>query len=265
MEISVAILKMMKSKTYINKPTQLILHGHEMSVDLSPDIPFEPSTVNDAELLDEAYNNGVEFIKPIITEDGYAVSDLKMIVPQGLKIGQIFDRMPYGIINKTITGLGATTLEIETTKRDSIIVVPTKTLAYTKSRKANEKFGEGYSMYIGSPIGENKSNVTLNILRKYIEAKKPGEVQKFIVVADSLPILLNFLAQLEIDVFSNYFLMVDEIDTLQLDSSYRPKLEIVMDYYFKFDFYNRALVSATLIPFSNPKLSKHLLEATLNV
>lgn len=247
---------MKKSKTYINKPTQLILHGHEMSVDLSPDMPFESSTVNDAELLDEAYNSGVEFIKPIITEDGYAVSDLKMIVPQGLKIGKIFDRMPYGIINKTITGLGATTLEIETPKRSSIIVVPTKTLAYSKSRKANEKFGEGYSMYIGSPIGESKSNVTLNSVRKYIEAKKQGDVQKFIVVADSLPILINFLGKLEIDVYSNYFLMVDEIDTLQLDSSYRPKLEIVVDYYFKFDFNNRALVSATLIPFSNPKLSK---------
>lgn len=247
---------MKKSKTYINKPTQLMLHGHEVSVDLSPIWPFAPSTVNDAELLDEAYNSGVDFIKPIITDDGYAVSDLKMIVPEGLKIGQIFDRMPYGIINKTITGLGATTLEIETPKRSSIIVVPTKTLAYSKSRTANEKFGDGYSMYIGSPIGENKSNITLNSVRKYIEGKQHGEVQKFIVVADSLPILLNFLDQLEINVYSNYFLMVDEIDTLQLDSSYRPKLEIVMDYYFKFDFNNRALVSATIISFSNPKLSK---------
>lgn len=50
--------------------------------------------------------------------------------------------------------------------------------------------------------------------------------------------------------------MVDEIDTLQLDSAYRPRLEIVMDHYFKFDFWNRAVVSATLIPFSNPQFSK---------
>lgn len=35
------------------------------------------------------------------------------------------DRIPFGVLNKTITGLGATTLEITNQERDSIIVVPT--------------------------------------------------------------------------------------------------------------------------------------------
>lgn len=247
---------MKKHKTYINKPTHPIVYGHEVSVDLSPDISFEPSTVNDAELKSEAYNSGVRFMRPIMKEDGYVVSDLIMTFPQGLRMGDVFDRIPYGIVNKTITGLGATTLEIMSIKRNSIIVVPTKTLAYSKVKKANQENGDGYAMYIGSPIGDIKSTITINNVTSYIANKHIGDVQKFIVVADSLPMLINYLEKLKIDAYSDYFLMVDEIDTLQSDSSYRPRLEAVIDHYFKFDFDKRAVVSATMIPFSNPKFEK---------
>ena len=48
--------------------------------------------------------------------------------------------------------------------------------------------------------------------------------------------------------------MVDEIDTMQADSAYRPRLEYVMDYYFKFNQKFRSAVSATLNDFSNPKM-----------
>lgn len=247
---------MKKHKNYINKPTHPIVYGHEVSVDLSPDISFEPSTVNDAELKNEAYNSGVRFMKPIMKEDGYVVSDLIMTFPQGLRMGDVFDRIPYGIVNKTITGLGATTLEIMSIKRNSIIVVPTKTLAYSKVKKANQENGDGYAMYIGSPIGDIKTTITINNVTSYIANKHIGDVQKFIVVADSLPMLINYLEKLKIDAYSDYFLMVDEIDTLQSDSSYRPRLEAVIDHYFKFDFDKRAVVSATMIPFSNPKFEK---------
>lgn len=45
---------------------------------------------------------------------------------------KIFDRMPYGLIKKNRTGIGATTLELKA-DRNSIIVVPTKALASSKS------------------------------------------------------------------------------------------------------------------------------------
>ncbi|MEA4981531.1 MAG: hypothetical protein VB066_02330 [Paludibacter sp.] len=50
--------------------------------------------------------------------------------------------------------------------------------------------------------------------------------------------------------------MVDEIDMLQSESSYRPNLEIVMDYYFRFNPQNRCLLTATIKNFSNPNLEK---------
>lgn len=252
MALHLTLSAMKKPKHYINQPEYLIPYGHWVSVDLLPEEEFYPSELNDALLIDETYNSGVTFKHSRITSDGYAVSVMDMTIPYGLKLGEVFDRVPYGIINKTITGLGATTLELMTPKRNSIIVVPTKTLAYSKVLTANKAKGDNYAMYIGSPIGEVKSNINLTSVRDYVKAKGSDDVNKFVVVADSLPMLLNYLSQLDIDVYSDYFLMVDEIDTLQSDSSYRPRLEVVIDHYFKFDFNNRAVVSATIIPFSNP-------------
>ena len=44
------------------------------------------------------------------------------------------DKMPHGIVNKQIPGVGATTLEINA-NRNSIIVLPTKALAFSKCKK----------------------------------------------------------------------------------------------------------------------------------
>lgn len=48
--------------------------------------------------------------------------------------------------------------------------------------------------------------------------------------------------------------MVDEIDVLQSDNSFRPQLEDVIDYYFMFPPKNRCMVTATMKEFSNPLL-----------
>ena len=48
-------------------------------------------------------------------------------------LGDVLDSIPFCILNKNRTGVGATTLEIEA-KRNSIIVCPNKSLAYSKSK-----------------------------------------------------------------------------------------------------------------------------------
>lgn len=53
--------------------------------------------------------------------------------------------MPHGIVNKQIPGVGATTLEINA-NRNSIIVLPTKALAFSKCKKHPN------TLYIGSEI-----------------------------------------------------------------------------------------------------------------
>ena len=75
--------------------------------------------------------------------------------------------------------------------------------------------------------------------------------KKILVVADSLPRVLNTIGK---ENYPDYFYMIDEIDTIQMDSYFRPKLEYVLDYYFEFPKEKRAMVSATVKPLSHPGL-----------
>lgn len=200
-------------------------------------------------------NDGIEYVnldssQPDCAED--EVASWLVIIKQGLKIGEVMDRVPFGRFNKLITGLGATTLEIENQERNSIIVVPTKSLAYNKSKAANQKYKALYSMYVGSPM-KDSGQVDRKHIEEYLNAET-GLKKKFLVVADSLFILIETLQKNGMDVYNEYFLMVDEIDTMQSDSVYRPKLENVIDHYLKFDHTHRCMVSATMTEFSNPEL-----------
>lgn len=223
----------------------------EACYDMDSNYPSLFSMLNEAKFTNY---DGVELVTLDAVKDSKGEhTDWTITIKQGKRIGEVMDRVPFGIINKTITGLGATTLEIMNQERDSIIVVPTKSLAYSKYKSANLSKGDGYALYFGSPIKEIKSNVTPRQVQAYLNRNKHWK-KKFLVVADSLPRLINILQSNGIDVYHNYFLMVDEIDTMQADSAYRPRLEDVMDYYFKFDWKHRSAVSATLNDFSNRHL-----------
>jgi len=157
----------------------------------------------------------------------------------------IFNEMPCGIINKRSTGIGATTLELES-NRDSIIVMPTKILAYSKSCiSADYK-------YIGSEISDIKQPSSKDDILEY-DQNDAIEHKKYLVVADSLPKLFDTLGEVR---FGQFFLMYDEIDMLQSDSHFRPNLERSMDYYFRVPKENRCVVSATIRDFSHPDLRK---------
>ncbi len=69
------------------------------------------------------------------------------------------------------------------------------------------------------------------------------------MVADSLPRLINLLGE---SVYDDYFIIIDEIDSFQSEVGYRPKMELSLEYFFKFT--EGCLVSATLIEFSNPNI-----------
>ncbi len=108
----------------------VIIHGHMAVIDLFDEGYDE--RINGARIKEEALKIQLERLDDTVNSDGYGVGQWRMVFKQGYKMGQVFDRVPYGIIDKTITGLGATTLEIYSEVRSSIIVVPTKALAYNK-------------------------------------------------------------------------------------------------------------------------------------
>ena len=169
-------------------------------------------------------------------------------------LGEVFDRIPFGILNKNRTGVGATTLEIEA-KRNSIIVFPNKSLAYSKSKTKDSL------LYVGSPIGDSTSIISSKDIKKYIDeidqrrSYEEDVYKKFLVVADSLCKVYEVIATKK-ESFESYFLLVDEVDMIQSDATYRPKLEDVIDYYFEFPQSNRALVSATIRDFTHHEVQK---------
>lgn len=220
----------------------------------SPTKPQAYTKVNGATINKEKQNALVE---PSNLIDNKYYNGCFCTLEEGDKLGDFFSCLPYGIINKTITGIGATTLELNS-DRNSIIVLPTKSLAYSKSKIKEEKDGEYSCMYVGSPIGDIRSDITAQKISFYLNMTN-GKKKKFLVVADSLPKILNAIGK---EHYNDFFLMIDEIDTLQIDNTYRPALENVIDYYAMFNQKNRAAVSATLRGFTHPELLKDTIITT---
>lgn len=68
-------------------------------------------------------------------EEGKSVKSISFLMPQNKTyLGDVFITSPYGLIKKNRTGIGATTLELHS-ERNSIVVVPTRALAYEKAKK----------------------------------------------------------------------------------------------------------------------------------
>jgi hypothetical protein len=153
----------------------------------------------------------------------------------------IIDFIPSGIINKGKTGLGATTFELNS-KRNSIIVEP---LRITASSKAGEDH-----LYIGSPTIKHPKTVTDEEILDYL-TNDDVEFKKIICVSDSLTRIEKVLDK---DYFSTFFLMIDESDSLQMDSSFRDSMERVYLIYKNHPKDSRCMISATPIHFNDPEL-----------
>lgn len=180
-------------------------------------------------------------------EKDESISSVSFLMPTDeAKLGNIFEECPYGIIKKNRTGVGATTLELNS-KRNSIVVVPTRSLAYNKAKNSRIGHSNNYGiLYVGGSI----SGFSTPTIENYLD--NPAILyKKFIVVADSLPRLLG---KIGVDNYEDYFFMVDEVDSYQYDGYFRESLENVIDYYFEFPYRNRCLVSATIGVFSNKKI-----------
>lgn len=217
---------------------------------------------------------------------------LTLLYPRA-KLGGIFTSLPYGIVKKSVPGIGATTLALNQ-PRDTIIVLPTKKLAYQKYlRGYNKERTSNRFLYVGSDIPEeNCKSPTDEQIRSYIAEKRTGTFpyKKILVVADSLgrvmaqfkyikeaPIrfwnkkleeapeelkqnpmrfLLSLPAEKLCEPHMDWHIMVDEIDTFQSDSKFREAMENVIDYYLEFPPIKRCLVSATIRPFTHPQLKE---------
>ena len=212
-------------------------------------IDWDDLTEKDYQTIQELKENGITITPDTVIEDlsGFPVGEAPnkvtgIFANKKHLLSNYLTKMPHGLVDKKITGIGATTLEINS-KRNSIIVFPTKALAYGKHSKHPN------TLYVGSEIKGEKEKVTNQQIEEYLA--KDG-YKKLLVVADSLGRLLGIIGK----NYKDYFLMIDEIDVLQTDNNFRPQLENVIDYYLMFPLKNRCMVTATMKEFINPLLKK---------
>lgn len=236
--------------------SQLTLGNYEIKFIEGSDIDNTPltniesaryiKTINGADVK-EPKDSHLKYTVVVDNRKGMNVQSVNFTIPNDdMKLGHFLSTSPYGLIKKNRTGVGATTLELKS-PRNSIVVVPTKSLAHDKVANSKDSTGTYQYYYIGSSI----TGLVMPEIHTYLE-NDSIKYKKFVVVADSLHKLIKDLG----DKKTEYFLMVDEIDSYQYDSSYRPSLENVIDYYFEFPSKQRCMVSATIGDFTNPLLNE---------
>ncbi len=161
------------------------------------------------------------------------------VLKKHAKLGEIFSFLPTGIINKTETGIGATTLEL-ISKRNSLIIEP---LIVTVEQKKAKYKGDVFAFLTEDADVVHNLQVYLN--NPQIKHKK------ILLVIDNLEKVISILG----DDVKKYFILFDEIDFMQSSSNYRSKIESAVDLALLVTK-KIALISATLISFSHPKIKK---------
>lgn len=233
---------------YINEPTQISIGKYEILFTSALEGTYAVQILNGAPLTGVTLS--LDYTINWKDEEKTSISSVSFIMPKDeYKLSDVFESTPYGLIKKNRTGVGATTLELKS-RRNSIIVVPTRALAYNKAKRTKIKNTRNkYEvLYVGGYIPHFRPQS----IEEYL-SDDTITYKKFIVVADSLPKLLDKIGE---EHYKDYFLMIDEVDSYQYDAWYRPTLENVIDYYFEFPPIQRCLVSATIGNFSNEKIEE---------
>ena len=147
------------------------------------------------------------------------------------------------ILDKTITGCGATTTEIKT-DRHSVIVIPN--LPGIHSKVNDPEYAKFNLLGVFEGI---KAPHIVQYLEKTI---REGKHIKILTTPESFSRVVTALNQVGIDITIDCFLLLDESHNPVKDCDYRKGITIPMDIFFKCQ--NKAMVSATpIISLSDPR------------
>ena len=139
------------------------------------------------------------------------------------------------ILNKTLTGLGATHSEIHS-KRSSIIIEPNVPVILGKLDE-NENLEAVYA------------KCTPYNLKKYLQMDI--QYKKIITTPESFKKIRKAAEELHINIYKSFFCLFDECEKVTQDIDYRRK--IAQPIYDFFQFEQKAFVSATPLPMSHPE------------
>lgn len=157
---------------------------------------------------------------------------------KGQRLSDIMDEIqPNTILYKTVCGIGATTLELET-ERNSIIIEPNVPVIKGKEQKYPSMLG----VYEG---------VSTQDIEDYIKGDE--EHKKIMTTPESFPKIKRAMVDSETNMYQTYFLLYDECDRLVSDVNYRSTVTLPTKDFFKFR--SKAMVSATPILPSDPRFA----------
>ncbi|MBQ2885188.1 MAG: DEAD/DEAH box helicase family protein [Alphaproteobacteria bacterium] len=161
---------------------------------------------------------------------------------KGQYLSDVMKEIPTNcILSKRIPGCGATTLELET-DRSSIIVVPNVPVIISKCSKYPNLLG----VYEKVDIGQ------------IIEYLRTNRLHKIMTTPESMCKVKTACERCGINIYTDFFLLMDECHQLIKDVDYRENIVLHMKDFFL--FHRKALVSATPIGFSDPRFEENHFE-----
>ena len=150
------------------------------------------------------------------------------------------------ILHKTVTGCGITTSEMKYTKRHSIIILPNVPVIEGKVKKHNEKCSpkeKVLGVYKGVEIDDILDYLKSDVTHKKILITPEGFNSK----------LTKCIENGHTYIAETFFLLYDECERIVKDVGYREQIAMPADWFFRFD--NKAMVSATVLPFSDERFN----------
>ena len=153
-------------------------------------------------------------------------------IAKGQHLADVMDMIPSNVIlNKVITGCGATTLEIRS-ERNSIIIEPNVPVIEGKAAKHKDI----------CPVYEKVSAETV---RQYLRRSTDG-YKKIVTTPEGYATKVKpALEEIVRNYHSEYFMLFDECEKIIQDVDYRGDIHLPVDDFFKFE--GKAMVSATPI------------------
>lgn len=160
------------------------------------------------------------------------------------KLSDVLPEIPTNVnLAKKLPGIGATHMEIHNRRRNSIIIEPNVPVIQGKCRKHNKE------EYILCGVYEGKKTEDV---AEYLSEER--ECYKIMTTPESLPKVFAAAKKSNIDLFEDWFCLMDESHLLVKDVDYREDIVLPMSSFFQFR--NKALVSATPIELSDPRFKK---------
>lgn len=156
-----------------------------------------------------------------------------------LNRGGYGDKIPSNVIlNKTLTGIGATHCELYA-HRNSIIIEPNVPVIQCKLENEDLSLLGVYS------------HVSIASIRKYFR-NKDIQYKKILTTPESFYKVRNEAHKLGINIYGeDWFCLFDECEKITQDHDYRRSISQPISDFFMFD--NKAMVSATPLTPSNPQ------------